>query len=166
MLIRSGLVEVRHLGLDLGDDPLQVDVEPAAGRAGDDLGLVHPAVAGAEDVEARGDLGDRVAQERDADRVADPPQHDRADPRGALERAVLPRAGLGDPDVRRIVALRGEQGVALDGRRHVARLERDDDLAVAERLGRLDVTRGRSRPSPRGRGSRTSRSGLSRGSPS
>ena len=87
--------------LDLGDDPLEVDVEPAAGRAGDDLGLGHPPVAGAEDVEAGGDLGDRVAQERDADRVADAPQEDRADARGALERAVLPRAGLGDADVGR-----------------------------------------------------------------
>ena len=71
MLIRSGFVSALHLRLDLGDDPLQVDVEPAAGRAGDHLGLGHAAVAGAEDVEAGGDLGHRVAQERDADRVAD-----------------------------------------------------------------------------------------------
>ena len=105
-------------------------------------GLVDAAVAGAEDVEAGGDLGDRVAQERDADRVADAPEHDRADARGALERAVLPRARLGDPDVGRIVALRGVLGVALDGRRHVAGLQRDDDLAIAQPLGHLDVPQG------------------------
>ena len=73
------------------------------------------------------------------------------------------RTGLGDADVRRVVALGGEEGVALDGGRHVARLERDDDLAISQASRPSRSNAGRSRPSPRGRGSRTSRSGPSRG---
>ena len=133
------VLQVLHLVFDLGDDPLEVDIEPAAGRAGDDLGLGHAAVAGAQDVEAGRDLGDRVAQQRDADRVADAAQHDRADAGRALERAVLARARLGDADVGGIVALRGVLGVARDGRRHVAGLQADDHQVVAQPLGHLDI---------------------------
>src|SRR5690606_41594449 len=78
------VLEPLHPLLDLGDDPLQVDVQPAAGRGGDDLRLVDPTAGGAEDVEAGLDLRHRVAQQAHADRVADAPQQDRPDPRGAL----------------------------------------------------------------------------------
>ena len=153
------VLQVEHLGLDLGDDPLQVDVQSSAGRAGDDLGAGDAAVAGAEDVEPGGDLGDRVSQQGDADRVADAPQNDRADACGAFERAILARAGLGDADVGRIIGLAGVLGVALHGRGHVAGLQRDDDVAIAPGPRRSRCAAGRSRPSPRGRGNRIWRSG-------
>ena len=142
MLIRNGLDRLFILVFDLGDDPLEIDVQPAAGRAGDHFGLRDAAVAGAQDVEAGIDLGHRIAQQRDANRIADAPQENGADARGALERAVLSRAGLGDSHVGGIVALRRVLGVTLHGRRHVAGLQADDHQLVAQRLGRLDVPQG------------------------
>ncbi len=81
--------QVFHLVFDLGDDALEIDVEPAAGGAGDDFGLGHPSVAGPQDVKTGCDLGHRVAKERNADRIADAAQEHGPDAGSALERSIL-----------------------------------------------------------------------------
>ena len=83
-----------------------------------------------EDLVGDLDLLDRVGGERDADRVADPVDEQRAHPDGALDRARERRARLGDAEVERVRHLLGEHPVGADHRRHVARL--DGDLEVVE----------------------------------
>src|SRR5262249_13155935 len=125
--------------LDLGHDLLEVDVDAAARGARDDLGRDHAHAGALEDVVRDRDLEHRVRRERDADRVADAAQQQRADAGGRLDAAVLHVAGLGDAHVQRHVALRAEDGVGLDGALHVGGLDRDDDLLDAVLARERDV---------------------------
>jgi hypothetical protein len=87
-----------------------------------------------QDLEAGLRLLDRVGGQRDADRVADPVREQRPHPDGALDRARERRAGLGDAEVEWVRHLLGEHPVGADHRRHVARLDRDLEVEVVERL--------------------------------
>ena len=95
-------------------------------------------------------LLDRVGGERVADGVADPLGQQGGDPGGALDQPGRRRAGLGHPEVERVVeGLRG-QPVGLDHERHRRRLHRDLDVVEADlgevgqlHPGRLDQRLGR-----------------------
>ena len=113
---------------------LHADVVAAAARARDHH---RPALAQAErlqDLEGGLDLLDRVGGQRDAHRVADPVDEQRAHPDGALDRARERRPRLGHAEVERVRHLRGEHPVGADHRRHVARLDRDLEVVEVEPL--------------------------------
>ena len=114
-LILTGVVLPFEPLLQLGDDLLQVDLQPAAGRAGDQLRLADAALRRLQDVERRRDLRHRVAEQADADRVADAVEQDRRQAARGLRDRVGRLARLGDADVRRVVGLLGVEPIRLDG---------------------------------------------------
>ena len=94
----------------------------------------------------------RVGRERDADRVADAfLQQHRHRGRGGDD-ALRSHAGLGEAEVQRVVAARGEVAVHADQVLHAAHLAGDDDAVVGQaRVPRpAPRCRARRRPAPRG----------------
>src|SRR5262249_51217772 len=126
----DGRLAARQALLQVGNDLFEVDRQPAAGRAGDQLRLAHAPLCRLQDVERRRDLWYRVAQQADADRVADAVQQDRRQTARGLGDRVRRLAGLGDADVRRVIRLLGVQAVRLDRGEHVARLQRYDQVVI------------------------------------
>ena len=72
---------------------------------------------------------DRRGGQRDADGVADALGQQRPEGDGRLDRALEGGPGLGDAEVQRVVALRGEQLVGADHDHRVVVLDRDLDVA-------------------------------------
>src|SRR5262245_56940998 len=126
------LAEVRH-------QRFQVDLDAAARRAGDQLGLAHAPLRRLQDVEGGGDFDGFRGEQADADGVADAVEQDRAEAARRLDRSVRRLARFGNADVRRVIALLGVQAVRFDAGEHIAGFERNDDVAIAFRLGDLDV---------------------------
>ena len=93
----------------------------------------------------------RLGRERDADRVADAlvEQDREAGRRG--DDALHAHARLGQAQVQRVVAARGEPAVDVDQVAHAADLGAEDDPVVAQAglLGQLGRAEGGLRPSPR-----------------
>src|SRR5262249_31692230 len=106
--------------LQLGHDLVQVDSQPAAGWAGDQLRLAHAPLRRLQDVVGRLDLDLLVGQQADADGVADAVARDSAQAARRLGDAVGGLSGFGDADVRRVVGLLGIESVGLDGRDDIA----------------------------------------------
>src|SRR4051812_3223258 len=134
----DGDLEMLRIGLQALFDALRellhADVVASAGGAGDQD---RPALAQperAQDLPRDLHLLDRVGGERDADRVADPVDEQRAHPDRALDRAGEGRPGLRDAEVERVRDALGEHPVGADHRRHVARLDADLEVAVVEPL--------------------------------
>src|SRR5262249_44434649 len=125
--------------LQLGDDRLEVDGQPAAGRAGDQLGLPDAALRGLEDVERGSDFGHRIAEQAYANRVADAVEKNRGEAARRFRDGIRRLARLGDADMRGIIGLLGIEPVRLHDSHDVARLERHDEVVIALRLGDLDV---------------------------
>src|SRR5947209_2640585 len=89
-------------GLDQAGQLDDLDLGPAARRAGGDVEALLAQPERLEDPPGDRDLLDRVGRQRDAQRVADPleQQHSQAD--GRLDRAVDRQPGLGDAEVQRV----------------------------------------------------------------
>ena len=68
-----------------------------------------------------------------------PSDEQRAHPDRALDRAGERRPRFGDAEVERVRHLRRQHPVGADHRRHVARLDRDLEVAVVELLEQLDL---------------------------
>src|ERR687897_3314143 len=125
--------------LDVGHDGVHVELQAAAGRAGDQDRPALAQLERLEDLPGDLDLLLRVeGGERDADRVADPVREQRAEADRALERARPLRARLGDAEVQRVRDPLGEQAVRGDRVRHVRRLDRDLEVGEVEPLHQLD----------------------------
>ena len=125
--------------LHLGHHRQHVDLEPAAHRAGDQVWpgqlfgeRVHDAVPDL-------DFLDRVAGERDADRVADALLEQDPDPDGALDRAGARRTRLRDTQVQRVGDLVGDRPVGGDHGGRIGGLHRDLDQVEVERFEDMDV---------------------------
>ena len=98
--------------LDVGHDRVHVELEPAAGRAGDEHGAALAELEGLEDLPGHLDLLLRVeGGERDADGVADAVGEQRAEADGGLQRARPLRARLGDAEVQRVRDAVGQAAV-------------------------------------------------------
>ena len=123
----------RRLGL-LGD-PDDVDLGPPAGRAGDQvepLALAQPERF--EELATGPGLLHRVGGERVADGVADALGEEGADPGRRLDEPGRRRAGLGHPEVQRVVDGVGQEPVGVDHERHRRRLDRDLHVGEADLL--------------------------------
>ncbi len=133
-----GDLEVLGVGaqplLDLLRELLHADVVSAAARAGNQDRAALAQAERLQDLEGDADLLDRVGGERDADRVADPVGEQCAQTDCALDRARARRPRLGHTEVQRIRHTSGQHPVGADHRRHVARLDRDLEVAVVEHL--------------------------------
>ena len=83
--------------------------------------------------------GAGLRRERDADRVPDPLVEQQAKAGRRRDDALHPHAGLGQPEVERIVGARREPAVRVDEVAHARHLRRQDDPVVAEArlLGQL-----------------------------
>ncbi len=128
--------------LHLFDDPFQVDLESATCGAGDQFRLANASAGRLQDVEGGLDFWDGVAQQADANGVADPRQQDGSQPARALDDRVRGLARFGQAYVRGVVCLLGIELVGLGHGARVAGFQRDDDLTVAKRFGGLDVAKG------------------------
>ena len=101
--------------LDLGDDGVHVELQPAAGRAGDQHRAALAQLQRLQDLPGDLDLLLGVeGRERDADRVADPVGQQRAEADGRLQRARPLGAGLGDAEVQRVRDPLAQQPVGGD----------------------------------------------------
>ena len=125
--------------LDLGDDRVHVELQAAAGRAGDQHRAALAQLQRLEDLPGDLDLLLGVeGREADPDRVADPVGEQRAEADRRLERARPLGAGLGDAEVQRVGDLLREQAVGGDRVGHVGRLDRDLEVLEIQRLHQLD----------------------------
>ncbi len=114
-----------------------VEILPRAGWARDDRHAAPPEAERFEHVVADLDLLDRIGGQRDADRVTDARPQQHAEPDRRLDRPAAQTAGLGDPEVQRIVAGFGELLIGGDGEKHVGGLARDlelEEIVVLEDL--------------------------------
>src|SRR5262249_14686438 len=118
------------------------DLQPAAGRTGDQLWLAHAPLRRLQDVERGLDFHFLGRQQADADGVADAVEQDRRQAARRFDDGVGRLTGLGDADVRRIVRLLRIEPIRFDGGDDVARLQRDDQVVIALTLSDLDVTQG------------------------
>ena len=125
--------------LDLRDDRVHVELQAAAGRAGDQHRAALAQLERLEDLPGDLDLFLGVeGGQRDPDRVADAVGEQRAEADRALERARPLRARLGDAEVQRVVDLLAQQAVRRDRVRDRGRLERDLEVLKRRRSIRLD----------------------------
>ena len=137
-----------------------VDLGPAAARAGDEVDALALAQAHRLEQRATGlGLLDGVGGEAVADGVADALGQQGGDAGGGLHHPGGRRAGLGDAEVQRVVGDLGELAVGLDHQRHRRRLHRDLDEVEADLVevgdlpaGRLDHRLGRDAAARRRRG--------------
>ena len=97
-----GLPTLVKCCLDLLGQRDQLDLDAAAGGAGDQRGAVLAQAERVEDVPADRYLFRRVRGQRDADRVADALRQQHADADGAAHGAGARRARLGDAEVQRV----------------------------------------------------------------
>ncbi len=97
-----GLPSFVEVLLDLLGQRDQLDLDAAAGGAGDERGAVPAQVQRVEDVAADRYLFLGVGGQRDADRVADALRQQDADADGAAHGAGARRARLGDAEVQRV----------------------------------------------------------------
>ncbi len=125
--------------LDVGHHGVHVELQAAAGRAGDQDGALLAQLQRLEDLPGDLDLLLGVeGRERDADRVADPVGQQRPEPDRRLQRARPLGAGLGDAEVQRVRDALGEQPVGGDRVRHVGRLDRHLEVRELEPLHERD----------------------------
>ena len=106
-------VEALEPGGDLFGEGVDVDLGPAAGGARHDLQPALAQVEGLQDLHPDLDLLHRRGGQRHADGVADAVGQQGSEGHRGLDGALEGRAGLGDPQVQRVVALLGEQAVGL-----------------------------------------------------
>ena len=136
--------------LDLDDDAVHVELQPPAGRAGDQVGAALAQLQRLEDLPGDLDLLLGVeGRQRDADRVADPVGEQRAEPDGGLQRARPLRAGLGHAEVQRVGDPLGEHPVGGDRVRHRGRLHRDLEVREVQALHQLRPSRSPPSRAPR-----------------
>ena len=128
---RSGTGQTLQARGDLVGQRVDVDLRPAAGRAGDDLQPALPQPERLQDRDADLDLLDRRRRQRHPDGVADALGQQRAERDRGLDRALERRAGLGHAQVQRVVALLGQLPVGRDHHHRVVVLDRDLDVAEA-----------------------------------
>ena len=129
--------------LDLGHHRVHVELQPAAGGAGDEHRAALAQLERLEDLPGHLDLLLRVeGGERDSDGVPHAVGQQRAEPDGRLERARPLRARLGDAEVQRVVDALGEQAVRGDRVGHVGGLDRDLEVVEVEALHELHVLHG------------------------
>ena len=114
---------------------------PQVGQA-IDLRFADAALRRLQDVEGGGDFRHRIAEQADADRVADAVEQDRRQSRRRFRDRIGRLARFGDADVRRIIAKLREEAIGFHCGRHVARFQRHDHVVVAFRLGDFDVANG------------------------
>ena len=113
-----GMLQAVERGLRLAGHLDDVDLGPAARRAGDEveaLALAQPERL--EQLAPGPRLLDRIGGERVADGVADALGQQRGDAGGGLDQPGRRRPGLGDAEVQRVVDRVGEQPVGLDHER-------------------------------------------------
>ena len=129
--VRVGL----EAALDVGHDGVHVELQAAAGRAGDQHRAALAQLQRLEDLPGDLDLLLGVeGRERDPDRVADAVGQQRAEADRGLQRARPLRARLGDAEVQRVRDALAQQAVGGDRVRHVGRLDRDLEVAEVEAL--------------------------------
>ena len=95
-----------------------------------------------QDVEGGRDFGDGIAEQADADGVADAVEQDRAETARRLDGRIRRLARFGDADVRRIVRLLGVEPVCFDDGGDIRRLQRHDEIVIADGFSDLDVAKG------------------------
>ena len=123
------LADPEYGALDPARQPHAVPFAAAARRAGYDLDVILFQPAGAQDALGRDHFLDGVVRQRDAERVADPVQEQRADADAALDDAALARARLRHAQMQRMIRPLREHPIRLDRERHGGSLDGDDDVA-------------------------------------
>src|SRR5262249_52006214 len=103
------------------------------------LGLTYPALRRLQNVERRLDFGYWIAEQADADRIANAIEKNRRQSASRLGHRIRRLTGFRDADMRWIVGLFGVKLVGLHRRDPIARLERHDHVVIALGLGNLDV---------------------------
>src|ERR1700744_2246957 len=124
-------IEPVQTGGDFVGQFVNVDLGATARRAGHDLEAPRPKVQRLENLGADLDFLDRWRRQRHPDGVADPARQQGAECDRGLDGALEGRAGLGNAEVQRIVALRGELLVGRDHHHRVVVLDADLDIAEA-----------------------------------
>ena len=118
-------------GSDLVGEPVDVDLRAAARRSRHDLEPALAQVQGLEDRQSDLHLFHRRRGQRDPDGVADPLAQQGSEGDRRLDRALECRAGLGDAEVQRVVALLGQLLVGADHDHRIVVLDRDLEIAEA-----------------------------------
>ncbi len=133
-------ISCASVSCDLLHQREQVDLDPAAGRARDQLGAAALAQAEAvQHLQAVLDLEHRIAGVADPDGVADAVGEQRPERHDAADGAGLLRPGVGHAQVQRVVEPAGDLRVDVDHEGRVHRLGADHDVVEVLRFEDLEV---------------------------
>src|SRR5262245_13756370 len=128
--------------LQLGNDLFEIDGQPAAGGACNQLRLAHAPARCLKNVERCGHLGNRVAEKANANRIANAVEEYWGQAASGFRYRIRRLAGFRHADVRRIIRLLRIKPIRFDDRHHVARFQRHDNVMVTFALGNLEVAQG------------------------
>src|SRR5205085_12387975 len=120
--------DVREALFEALDGLNDLELLAGAGGAGDHGDAAAAQVQRLQNFEAGLHLLDRIGGQRDADRVADAGPQQHAEPDRGFDRAAAQSAGLGDPQMERVVAGFRELLIGGDGEKHVGGFARDLEL--------------------------------------